>query len=86
LVVKRVVLHVDRLVLKGFPAEHRDALAHGLRAELGRLLAEPAMAERLAAVGNVERIRPSNARVAPDAAPRTTGASVARAIVNGVSR
>jgi hypothetical protein len=84
--VTRIVLHIDRLVLNGFAAEHRDAVTHGLRAELGRLLAEPAMAERLGTVGNVERVRTSNARIAQDAEPRTAGTSVARAIVNGVSR
>jgi plasmid stabilization system protein ParE len=83
--MKRIVLHIDRLVLNGFAAEQRDAVARGLQSELGRLLAEPSMAQRLGTVGNVERVRTSNARVAHDAAPRTAGTSVARAIVNGVS-
>jgi hypothetical protein len=84
--MKRIVVHIDRLVLNGFAAENRDAVARGLQGELGRLLAEPSMAERLGTLGNVERVRTSNARVAHDAAPRVAGTSVARAIVNGVSR
>jgi hypothetical protein len=82
----RVILHIDRLVLNGFPAAQRDALAEGLRAELTRRLADPAMAVRLAAVGTVERIRTADARLAPAVAPRTVGSTVARAIVHGVTR
>jgi hypothetical protein len=84
--MKRIVLHIDRLVLNGFPADQRDGVVRGLEGEFGRLLAEPAMAQRLGTVGNVERVRTSDARIASDAAPRTAGTSVARAIVNGVSR
>jgi hypothetical protein len=84
--MKRVIVHIDRLVLNGFPADHRDAIAEGLQAELGRRLAEPAAAERLRGIGNVARVRTDAARITSDAPPRTSGAAVARAIVNGVSR
>jgi hypothetical protein len=84
--MKRIILHIDRLVLNGFPADDRDAIAAGLQTELGRLLAEPAMAERLGTLGNVARVRTDPARVAPSAPPEISGTAVARAIVNGVSR
>jgi hypothetical protein len=38
---KRVTITIDRLVLKGIPAEDRLAFASGLKAELARVLASP---------------------------------------------
>lgn len=43
----RVILHIDRLVLRGVAPEQRDALVRALRQELGRRLAEPAYREAL---------------------------------------
>lgn len=43
----RVILHVDRLVLRGIPREQRDALVLALRQELSRQLAAPAFREGL---------------------------------------
>jgi hypothetical protein len=40
--VSRIVVHIDRLVLKGFEAADRKALAEGLQAELSRVLADAA--------------------------------------------
>ena len=40
--VSRITLTIDRLVLKGFEAGDRQALAEGLQAELSRVLADPA--------------------------------------------
>ena len=43
----RVILHIDRLVLRGVAPEQRDALVGALREELGRRLADPAFREGL---------------------------------------
>lgn len=39
--MKRVVVHIDRLLLRGLNRVDRAALLAGLRDELGRLFAEP---------------------------------------------
>jgi hypothetical protein len=80
----RVVLHIDRLVLTGFPQQDRQALAEGLRQELGRLFAEPDVAQGLAARGDVGRLEVSGIRVRQDAAPANVGAQAARGIVRGI--
>lgn len=43
----RVILHIDRLVLRGVAPEQRDALVGALHEELGRRLADPAYREAL---------------------------------------
>jgi hypothetical protein len=40
--MSRITLTIDRLVLKGFEAGDRKALAEGLQAELSRVLADAA--------------------------------------------
>ena len=53
--MKRVVLHIDRLVLRGFDREDQAGISEGLRAELGRLLATPQAAQALVAQRSVPR-------------------------------
>jgi DNA polymerase III delta prime subunit len=47
--MKRVVLHIDSLVLKGFRHEDRHGIAEGLQQELSRLFADPQAAQQLTA-------------------------------------
>ena len=84
--MRRVIVHIDRLVLDGFRHEDRQRIAEGLRGELGRLLANPAAAERLASVGHLSRIQVGKVNLAQGAQPQRAGASAARAIARGLSR
>jgi hypothetical protein len=54
----RVILHIDRLVLRGVAAEQRNALVAALRDELGRRLADPAYRDALAS-RHVARVGPA---------------------------
>ena len=83
----RVVVHIERLVLRGFPDSARAELAAGLRAELVRALAAPGVAERVARVGHVARLRVKGAMTGSDPAsgaetssPRAIGAGAGRGI------
>jgi hypothetical protein len=80
----RVVVHIDGLVLKGFPQQDRHALAEGLQQELGRLFADPATAQKLAARGDVRQLMVSGVRVSPNTAPANVGTQAARGIARGV--
>ena len=44
--MRRVIVHVDRLVLRGVPAEQRHAIAEGLQRELRRVFTEIGLVER----------------------------------------
>jgi hypothetical protein len=81
-----VVVHVDRLVLAGVGQAARHDVAAALQSELARLLGEAHGADRLLALGNVERLRIAPLRVAADAAPKTLGARAAQSIVKAGGR
>lgn len=84
--MKRVIVHIDRLVLNGYPQDERHAFATSLQVELGKLLADPALAERIASLGNVAHIRVGQPGRAHSVGPEQPGTSVAKAIVGGLSR
>lgn len=83
---RRVVVHIDRLTLTGFAREDRQAIADGLQQELGRVLADPAAAAGLRAMGDVPRMRVSGVSMGQGAAPGRVGESVARGIGREVTR
>ena len=84
--MKRVVVHIDRLVLKGFRNADSHAFSEGMRGELARLLADPATGERLGSLGHVSSLHTGKVRLAQDAKPHGSGISAARAIAKGISR
>lgn len=77
---KRVVLHIDQLVLNGFAQADRHAVATGLQRELARLLAEPEAMAAWSAQTGVPRLRAAPAPVAAGAAPLHVGTRAAQAI------
>ena len=77
--MKRVVVHIDRLVLKGFRHEDRHSIAQGLREELNRLLlAEPNAAAQFVSRGNLQGIRVGGVRVEAESKPVAVGVQLAR--------
>lgn len=78
--MKRVVIHIDRLVLKGFRHEDRHAIAAGLQQELARLLADPQAAQGLPGLGNILRLQVGRVRVSQGSKPQRVGAQVAHGI------
>jgi hypothetical protein len=84
--VKRVVVHIDRLLLKGFRNADSHAIGEGMRGELARLLADPMMGERLASLGHVSSLHAGKVKLAQDAKPQRLGISAGRAIAKGISR
>ena len=58
--MKRVVIHIDSLALKGFRYEDRHAIAAALQDELTRVLAAPEAAQQVASLGSVPRLRLSS--------------------------
>lgn len=84
--MKRVVVHIDRMVLNGFRDADAHGIGEGMRGELARLLAEGGAGERLASLGHVSSLDAGKVRLAPDARPQRLGVSAGRAIVKGISR
>jgi len=84
--MKRVVMHIDRLVLKGYAAGERHKFTAELRTELGNLLADPTMVHQLAGLDHVYSLLVNSHNSASCTEPGRSGTAVARAIVGGLSR
>lgn len=75
----RVVLHIDRVSLRGVPREQRDAVVDGLREGLAEAFMEPGVAQQWAGSGHRAHIRGSFTPLAP-AGPVSLGQNAARHI------
>ena len=82
--MKRVIVHIDRLVLKGFRHEDRHAIAEGLSAELGRLLAAPNASLYLGAQDGVSRLEIGTVHIGQGTKPAAIGARAAQGIARGI--
>ena len=60
---RRVIVNIERLVLKGFRYEDRHAIAAAVQAELMRVLSAPETAQRLTELGYVPRMSIGNVNV-----------------------
>jgi hypothetical protein len=78
--MKRIVVHIDRLVLSGFRNEDRHAVSAGLREELGRVLANRDSVSRLIALGRVPRMQVGGVQIAQSTKPLRSGESIAHGI------
>ena len=82
--MKRIILHIDSLVLKGFRREDRHGIAEGLQHELARLFADPQAARQLTANGDVPRLRVGSIHIAQNSKPQRVGSQVAQGIGKGM--
>jgi len=84
--MKRVVLHIDSLVLKGFRHEDRHGIAEGMQQELGRMFADPQAAQQLTASGDISRLRVGSIQIGQGAKPQGIGLQVAQGIGKGMKK
>ena len=82
--MKRVVLHIDRLVLEGFRNEDRHAIAEGLQQELTRQFSDPQVTQQLTVNGDMSRLRVGSVQIGQDAKPQSIGLQVAQGIGKGM--
>ena len=82
----RVSISIDRLVLRGFFADQRMAIAGQLRSELARLLADPHVAASVAQGRHREALRIAEPVRMASAAHGPVGAQAAASIIRGLRR
>lgn len=80
----KLVLHIDRLVLRGVAPEQRDAVVQQLRLALTREWAQPGLAQRWASSGQRAGLRLSFTPTASTPVALASGA--ARVLANGDTR
>ncbi len=81
--MKRVVLHIDRLELRGFAAGDVAAVSAGLRAELQSRLGGDAAIAALSRHQASDVVRAGTVRVRHGGGPDAVGRAVAGRIVRG---
>lgn len=84
--MRRIVVKIDNLVLKGFRHEDRYAIAQGLQDQLTQLFAEPSMMQRLRNTGSIPRLQVGPVQMAADAKPQQIGRATADGIGRGLRR
>ena len=82
--MRRVIVNIDSLVLKGFRYEDRHAIFAALQDELARVLAAPRAARQLTELGSTPHMRIGNVNVAANAKPQQVGAATGRAVGQGL--
>jgi hypothetical protein len=83
---RRVVLHIDELVLHGFPSEARHQIGEAVQRELVRLLSQQGVPTALARTAAREHVEGGTLRLGAADTPAQTGAQVARAVYGGLAR
>jgi hypothetical protein len=78
--MKRVVVHIDRLVLNGVRPEDQHAFAAGLQQELQRGFRDRDAVSQLTAVGDRSGFQVGGLRIEHGSMPQRIGANVARGI------
>lgn len=76
----QIELHIDELVLRGFPPSDRFKIAEALRSELTRLLSEHSRQNALPRSLTIDRIQTASFKVAHNAKPAAVGMQLAQSV------
>jgi hypothetical protein len=82
--MRRVIVNIDSLVLRGFRHEDRHAIAAAVQEELTRTLMAPGAAQQIATLGSVSNLKLGNVNIEANAKPRQVGAETGRAVAKGL--
>jgi hypothetical protein len=83
---RAIDLHIEELLLVGFPSGERARIGEAVQAELTRLLATERAPSGVAAMDGAAELRGGSFEVAPGAGPERIGAQVARTVYHGLHR
>jgi hypothetical protein len=81
-----IELHIEELVLYGFPHADRRRIAEALQGELTRLLADPTMHVSRTTPREMARMDGGSFRVAANSQPEAIGAQVAQSLHKGLTQ
>jgi hypothetical protein len=82
----KIDLHIEELVLEGFPASDRHRIGAAVERELTRLLTERGLPPGLAAGGETARIDGGSFEAKPGGRAEAVGRQVAGAVYGGMKR
>jgi hypothetical protein len=79
-------LHIEELVLHGFPSGDRHRIGDALQRELTRLFTEERTPAALAKSAAIDRLNAGACQMPTAPRPESTGAQVARAVFGGLKQ
>lgn len=77
-------LHIEELVLHGFPSGDRQRIGEAVQRELARLFTEGRTPPALTKSAEIDRLNAGSFQTTGTARPEATGAQVARAVFGGL--
>jgi hypothetical protein len=80
-----IELHIEELVLHGFPSGDRHRIGEAMQKELTRLLTEE-QTPPFAQSAEIDRLNAGTFKTTGTARPEATGAQVARAVFGGLNQ
>lgn len=80
-----VELHIEELVLHGFPPGERRAIGEAVTAELTRLLGEPGAAAKIGKSRMAATLDAGSLQLARDARPEMVGAQLAQIVYQSLT-
>jgi hypothetical protein len=78
-----VELHIEELILHGFPPGDRHAMAAALESELGRLLDTHGLPRAFPGNTSIDSLDAGSFQTGHDVAPRDVGTDIARSVYGG---
>lgn len=81
---QRVNVTIDRLVLRGFAPEQRDAIAAGLMSELSAQLSDPANGRQFETSRSLASLRGPPISLVPRTTPQAIGVQAGRRLVRSI--
>jgi hypothetical protein len=83
---KAITLHIEELILHGFPARDRNQIARAVENELVRLLGQGEMPRSFSHGGMIPKIDGGTFRIKYGATPQMIGEQISRNLYGGLKR
>jgi hypothetical protein len=81
---RNIDLHIEELVLDGFPAQDKELITLAMQQEITRLINNGKTPAALIQNNNLSRIDGGSFQVKPGDSPGTTGIQIARSLYRGL--
>ena len=83
---RNIELHIEELVLDGFPSQDKDHIASVVQQELHRLLSQGQLPQELMRNNSIAQLDGGTIHIEPHATPDSTGAGIARNLYGGLQK
>ncbi len=83
---RNIELHIEELVLDGFPSHDKNHIASAVQQELHSLLSHGNLPKRLTRNNNITRLDGGTIQMEPKVNAESTGSKIARSLYGGLQK